>query len=368
LVLAFGCKNTLISDEWREAVLKYHNDNRAKLSKGGLSSLDGKMAKAAKIMNELVWDCTIEDYAFKTACSGAVDTNTYIANKETFKSKPCNDTVETKKILKTWWDEAKKQDLDADQQYKAEIEHFGPMAHDKMTRFGCTYAPCAGSKSTLHCVYNQKMEVGTTAVYEVANPDACECGQNIDCIVYLCQTASTPVEDIPARACSNDDGMNGDLEAIAINMHNYYRRLSATGWAKDAKGDYAPIAKAMPALKYDCTTGADKIAQKTKELVTDCPASAIKSWAEQVSTVGVGKDNIFKDGAPYKEYANMLNDKAETFACAVATCAKNGKSAAACQYNVQPVNDDPIYEIGKQPCKCAAPLTCSKLGGLCVTP
>ncbi|KIH57283.1 SCP-like protein [Ancylostoma duodenale] len=323
------------------------------------------MAKAAKIMNELVWDCTIEDYAFETACSGTVDATKYIANKDTFKSKSCNDTVEAKKLLKAWWDEAKKQDLDADQKYRLKL-------------------------NTLVL-----MEVGQTSVYEVANPNACECGQNVNCIAYLCQTASTPVEDIPERACTAEDGMNGDLEAIATNMHNYYRRLSATGWAKDAKDDYAPLAKAMPALKYDCTTGADKIAQKTKALVTDCPTSVtpniaghaanyylsthdkpreevlqetIKSWAEQVSTVGVGKDNIFKDGAAYTQYANMLNDKAETFACAVATCAKNGKSAAACQYNVQPTDDDPIYVVGKQPCKCTAPLTCSKLGGLCVTP
>ncbi|EYC42651.1 hypothetical protein Y032_0522g2887 [Ancylostoma ceylanicum] len=141
------------------------------------------------------------------------------------------------------------------------------------------------------------------------------------------------MEDIPDRACTTEDGMNGDLQKIATTMHNYYRRLSATGWAEDAKGGYTPLAKSMPALTYDCTAGADKIAQKTKDLIKDCPDAsavapnmggsvnyflskhdvpreevlreAIKTWAEQISTVGVGKDFVFKDDAKYKEYANV---------------------------------------------------------------
>ncbi|KAL6729149.1 hypothetical protein Aduo_000230 [Ancylostoma duodenale] len=341
-----------------------------------------------------IWDCTIEHYAFTTACSGKIDTTKYTENKGTFKSKACNDTVKTKELLKTWWDEAKKQDLAASQDYKADIQHFGPMAADTGKGFACTYAACKGSESTLHCVYDVAMTVGQGTVYTGADPaDVCKCDNHPDkCVNHLCQYDYTPVQDIPERQC--DDGMNGDLQAIAVDMHNYYRRLSATGWAKDAKDGYAPVAKAMPALTYDCTQGANKVAAKTALLVKDCPAApatgnmpgyalnyhlskynlpreqvlreAIKSWAEQVSTVGVGKDNIFTDGAAYTQYANMLNDNAKTFACSVESCPKNGKSAIACQYDATPAADDPIYVIGKQPCKCTAPLTCSNLGGLCV--
>ncbi|EPB77802.1 hypothetical protein ANCCEY_03070 [Ancylostoma ceylanicum] len=141
-----------------------------------------------------VWDCTIEQHAFETACTGTVDKQKFSENKATFKSRTCNDTEATKKLLKTWWDEARQVDLDASQKYEQTLEHFGPMAADVATRFGCSYAACAGSESTLHCVYNQKLEIGTDNVYEAANPDACQCDQNAPCVAYLCQTASTAGE------------------------------------------------------------------------------------------------------------------------------------------------------------------------------
>ncbi|EYC42650.1 hypothetical protein Y032_0522g2886 [Ancylostoma ceylanicum] len=123
----FGCKNSLISDEWRQMVLETHNKYRAKLSEGKQPSL-GKPAKAAKKMNELVWDCTIEQHAFETACTGTVDKQKFSENKATFKSRTCNDTEATKKLLKTWWDEARQVDLDASQKYEQTLEHFGPVS------------------------------------------------------------------------------------------------------------------------------------------------------------------------------------------------------------------------------------------------
>ncbi|EYC42653.1 hypothetical protein Y032_0522g2887 [Ancylostoma ceylanicum] len=249
------------------------------------------------------------------------------------------------------------------------------------------------------------------------------------------------MEDIPDRACTTEDGMNGDLQKIATTMHNYYRRLSATGWAEDAKGGYTPLAKSMPALTYDCTAGADKIAQKTKDLIKDCPDAsavapnmggsvnyflskhdvpreevlreAIKTWAEQISTVGVGKDFVFKDDAKYKEWfttklsrslalwqcvqkldlrqnvgrtaaerdLDRVVKKRETqrqkdsegpqqnvFCCGPSEYRGNGSEGPQQNRFVAPFADDPIYETGKKTCVCTAPKTCSKLGGLCEAP
>ncbi|EYC12075.1 hypothetical protein Y032_0048g1599 [Ancylostoma ceylanicum] len=57
--LAFGCKNTLIADDWREMVLKFHNDKRRLLSKGSVTSKDGNVAPWGTNINELVRNCII---------------------------------------------------------------------------------------------------------------------------------------------------------------------------------------------------------------------------------------------------------------------------------------------------------------------
>ncbi|KIH48052.1 hypothetical protein ANCDUO_21882 [Ancylostoma duodenale] len=67
--------------------------------------------------------------------------------------------------------------------------------------------------------------------------------------------------------------MNTDLETIAVGMHNYYRRLVATGWAKDKIDGYAPTAKDMFAVKYSECKAGDTLAEETKTIVTGCPST-----------------------------------------------------------------------------------------------
>ncbi|EPB72822.1 SCP-like protein [Ancylostoma ceylanicum] len=252
---------------------------------------------------------------------------------------------------------------------------------------------------------------GTDPIYMKAGnaQEICQCtNQGKDCIDYLCQIDYTPVGDIPTRVCTAKDGMNSDLETIATDMHNYYRRLVATGWAKDKKDGYAPTAKDMYALvghKYTDCQAPDTIAEDTKAKVTGCPSTApqadpgrslnyyyvtkynipreqllqeaISKWMKQLEDVGVGKTNIFDENAGVTYYANMVHDKVEKFACAVDVCDKTGNSAVICQYNALehsfpktcsiPTDGDPIYELGK-PCKCTGGRQCSPLQGLCVVP
>ncbi|KAL6729349.1 hypothetical protein Aduo_000413 [Ancylostoma duodenale] len=216
-----------------------------------------------------------------------------------------------------------------------------------------------------------------------------------NCLRYLCQHKYEPVGDQAKRACTAKDGMNTDLETIAVGMHNYYRRLVATGWAKDKIDGYAPTAKDMFAMYSECKAG-DTLAEETKTIVTGCPSTptqgnqgrslnyyyvskydipreqllqqAITSWANEVTGYGVGKENIFDPNGQVTKYANMVHNKVENFACAVEICKKQETQ----QWHVntiatfrRPIDGDPIYEIGK-PCKCTNNRECSKLQGLCV--
>ncbi|KIH53452.1 hypothetical protein ANCDUO_16422 [Ancylostoma duodenale] len=186
--------------------------------------------------------------------------------------------------------------------------------------------------------------------------------------------------DIPERS-KYDDGMTDDLQTIAIDMHNYYRRLVASGWGKDKVG-YAPRANAMLGLKYLCgdPTNPINIGKDTREFIDKCPKDApqptaayslnyfyketyklsreellkeaITKWANEASVAGVGKENLYKPDAGFNDYANvrlnshrlsrspntvyasqMMQDIVTQVTCAVKICQDTGKSAVACQYN-----------------------------------
>ncbi|EPB72329.1 SCP-like protein [Ancylostoma ceylanicum] len=155
----FGCKNSLISDEWRKAVLRFHNNKRRALAEGKVKTKDGKAAPMAKNMNELLWDCNIETHAFENTCNGVVDQN-YYGVTDTFKNKKtCNAAVNTEELLKKWWDESKAIDLTASQSYDATAEQNAPkfshMAAATAKAFACSYSTCSGSDSKLLCVYEK---------------------------------------------------------------------------------------------------------------------------------------------------------------------------------------------------------------------
>lgn len=53
-ISAFGCKDSLISDDWRQMVLDFHNDNRRRVARGDQISDTDKPMPKAKDMNKLV--------------------------------------------------------------------------------------------------------------------------------------------------------------------------------------------------------------------------------------------------------------------------------------------------------------------------
>ncbi|RCN47193.1 SCP-like protein [Ancylostoma caninum] len=172
--------------------------------------------------------------------------------------------------------------------------------------------------------------------------------------------------------------MTDEMEKTAENMHNYYRRLIATGWAEDPKSIYAPRASKMNYVKFDC----DNLAAPMKAAINKCqvPAEApgqnvhvvgtwdisrqaaleeaITAWYEGLEKGGgLGEDNTYsaevEANKMLKQYATLANDEVSAVGCAVKTCQAQGNTIVACKYDVQPFLDDPIYTVGKPCSECS---------------
>ncbi|KIH62162.1 hypothetical protein ANCDUO_07558 [Ancylostoma duodenale] len=142
--------------------------------------------------------------------------------------------------------------------------------------------------------------------------------------------------------------MTDTLRNQALNMHNYYRRLLASGWAKDGKIMYAKPSKAMPAL-------------------------AIKQWWAPLETTGI-EDNLYTstvEGSALETYVPRAHHQTTKVGCGVHRCDKIGKTLVQCAYDGAPTtaDGDIIYPAGKPCSKCktlAGTPNCSPLGALCV--
>ncbi|EYB87820.1 hypothetical protein Y032_0256g347 [Ancylostoma ceylanicum] len=183
----FGCYDHMISDEWRQAVLDFHNRNRRMIAEGKQESKPGKMMPVAKDMNELYWDCNIEYNAFLRNCNGnialpkgygEVSASIKLANEH------CNVTEKAFAALEQLWNEVTKKDLSADPNYdEAEQKNFGIMAFHDTTGFACTYSKCSDK---LLCLYNKKPANNGDPLYDKgATGDECLSCQ-LTCVENLC--------------------------------------------------------------------------------------------------------------------------------------------------------------------------------------
>ncbi|RCN29132.1 SCP-like protein [Ancylostoma caninum] len=175
-------------------------------------------------------------------------------------------------------------------------------------------------------------------------------------------------------------------------MHNYYRRVLATGWAKDKIIHYAKPASEMNALVYEkdledkayahvvaparCPEASEGDTGENFWMSGDYKLShveaieeAMKEWWGPLESTGLG-DNLEytadRQQGTFKYLANVAHDKTTQIGCAVKTCLAQGITVVDCRYNPAIAVDDPIYKAGKMPCKpCPTGTACSKLGGLC---
>ncbi|RCN28076.1 SCP-like protein, partial [Ancylostoma caninum] len=408
----FNCRNSLISDEWRQYVLDELNDYRRSLARGEVYDATKNFLPKAKDMNELKWDCNLEEVAYKSLQSlmSTCDvplfsiSRPYQTMQKRFKRKECNITSQAKVLLYGWWKEIKNTTVkyvNGNPSVPTGLE-FIVMATATTTGFACTYEFCNNMpRGIIACIYDDKttdVSVANRIIYQATQntQEICSsCSKN--CIKSLCNVPHTPVT-LPTT-CS-DDKLTQDSNNAALWMHNYYRKLLASGWAKDkkSKSGYALTAKKMLKLEYDCAPAAGGIsngATKTYDLIKDCPKSgnptpsngysmnflrlknhtiseqealeqAIKKWWGVLETKGLGSENTFSDNSEIASFAKMAHDGTEKLACAVQNCKQNGETLVACQYSPAIQDGDKIYETGKVCGGCKAlSKKCSDPAGLC---
>ncbi|EPB71061.1 hypothetical protein ANCCEY_09853 [Ancylostoma ceylanicum] len=115
----------MISDEWRQTVLDYHNKNRRKIAEGVQpTGANGKFMLKADDMYYLNWDCNLENNAFLSSCNGKVQIPTYYGvNKGTINmNRKCNIKDDTMTVLKSWWSQATAADLSQTTKYDETLQ------------------------------------------------------------------------------------------------------------------------------------------------------------------------------------------------------------------------------------------------------
>ncbi|EYC12048.1 hypothetical protein Y032_0048g1585 [Ancylostoma ceylanicum] len=200
---SFGCRNTLISDEWRKAVLDFHNRNRQRVAEGKQrTGSPGTVMKAATKMYYLNWDCDIENNAFLSSCNGQMPIPLdYGVNKGTFKmNKKCNINDNTMAVLKGWWDQATAADLSQNSKFdETKQKEFGAMAYGEAKGFACSYSNCGGSTGELLCLYSAKAQAApNNPLYTEGNVCA-DCPADDPCTSFLCtpKTYTVGMECLP---------------------------------------------------------------------------------------------------------------------------------------------------------------------------
>ncbi|EYB93391.1 hypothetical protein Y032_0183g959 [Ancylostoma ceylanicum] len=360
---AFGCNNAMISDEWRDMVLNLHNEYRRKLAKGKQPGSTGAMLPYATKMNQLYWDCNVEEMAneqVENCPSAAPNVANYGNSFELVPAKgKCNVTAAVETRMKAWWkDGAKKQ---PDPTKVAGNNLFSQMAYEESTIIGCSYKFCSGSLA-LFCLYNKDGDAAQT-LYTSSNTEAdiCNaCANPPPCENALCNERPDPVA-LEVKQCTGNakkDLMTDALRDQALNMHNYYRRLLATGWAKDAKLGYAQPATAMPKLEYDCTVeetimtkfetcdGNAATTNKAENFIAYDDfrsdrevvlSKVLADWWSPLENTG-NPENKYTDAnaAALKSYIFMAHHETTKVGCGVQTCPRIGKTLVQCAYDGAP--------------------------------
>ncbi|EYC06807.1 hypothetical protein Y032_0074g903 [Ancylostoma ceylanicum] len=252
----FKCRNSLIAEEWRTNMLEVHNENRRRLAKGSQKGEGGALLPTAKNMNELIWDCSLEDAAYERAaeCTETVtppDGYGAVSSMITTKANPCNATSMAEQAVQDIWE--KGSEKQANNTKVAGNDDFSQMAYYKTNGIGCSYSWCDG-KLSLVCLYNKDGSAKSVKKLFIKGGAGdtckrCEPNNNQDnCVNGLCQVPLSYVHS-PSTICpKNAVSVTDNLRTIALDMHNYYRRQLAMGWAKDKQITYAKAAAAMPEL------------------------------------------------------------------------------------------------------------------------
>ncbi|KIH60391.1 hypothetical protein ANCDUO_09361 [Ancylostoma duodenale] len=215
------------------------------------------------------------------------------------------------------------------------------MATATTPAFACTYNFCNNMpKGIMVCIYDDRtanVSIANRIIYQPAadKSQTCDaCSKN--CTEYLCKVIHTPVT---LNTTCADDKLTQDSNNAALWMHNYYRRLLASGWAKDkkSKSGYAPPGKQMKKLEYDCSSTGTNIAAETYKAIESCPSTGTPqaSAGHSMNFWRIGDYRLSEQDA----LEQMANDQADKVVCAVRNCQQSGQTLVVCQYNAYVFTD-----------------------------
>ncbi|VDL74228.1 unnamed protein product [Nippostrongylus brasiliensis] len=281
--------------------------------------------------------------------------------------------------------------------------YFANFAKWNSTEVACTYGvKNNGNDLILICAYNVKGAVIDEEIYEVAKEgqypcaDGARCGTDGTCMDSLCNVPISNPDTLlpiytPSLYYNNLPFMTQFSRYYAINLHNYYRRLVASGWAENKLTSFTPRAAKMEALMYDSSL--EKVAS---ENVKKCDRQSIRSnndsaitgsnvkiievvgisgeaaleqalgeWFNQLRKHGLDPNSMWAEDPNVKQCANIMHDTYKTVGCAVNTCSSEGFTIVECRYGPKRLQEGLlIYDVGVPCSKCESTQNCIQ-GALC---
>ncbi|WKY13060.1 hypothetical protein Q1695_004124 [Nippostrongylus brasiliensis] len=273
-----------------------------------------------------------------------------------------------------------------------------------MAKWNATETACSfgsydnGNSAMMICAYNVKGAVVGETIYEIAKAgeypckEGTECGTDGKCVNGLCKVPIGIHDTLlpifkPTLSCKSLPYMSQFSRYYALNLHNYYRSLVATGWAENKLTLFTPRAAKMEALSYDCQLeeaanenakkceGAEMISKYSGtnvEVINDVNITreaalerAVTGWFNLLRRFDMDPNTTWEDIQSVWSSANMLHDKYNVVGCAVNICSTKGITIVDCRYGLKrPQNGDKIYEVGAPCSGCTAGQECI-YGGLC---
>lgn len=399
------CVNPEMTDTIREQILNFHNDARRRVAKGVEPNKSGLLNPATN-MYKLEWDCAMELQAQEavSSCSSSLGSWSNMAqNLITWTSSAGfpNPISNINSSISSWWGRAQSIGVkDPDNKYTdSSLYSFANMVFSETTKIGCAYKVCA-NKLSFTCLYNEIGYYTNAPMWHTGS--ACSSGS--DCTTYANSQCDDGLcvkgEPIPEtnNLCSSNEGMTDSVRQKFLDLHNGYRSSLARGLEPDALGGFAPKAKKMLKMVYDCSVEASALRHankcvyqhsassdraglgeniyKTTRLNYDKVKAAIQSsqlWWNELKEYGVGPSNNLttalwnRADMQIGHYTQMAWKTSYRLGCAIAHCPSF--TFGVCQYG-PPGNylNRLIYTTG-DPCTsdsgCPGSYTCNAAEGLC---
>ncbi|RCN35091.1 SCP-like protein [Ancylostoma caninum] len=375
----YGCVNSMISDEWREMVLNYHNDQRRRVAEGKQLDKSNKALPLPAKMPQLSWDCNLEAVAHTelskcgTISDIKIGNTKYGFNDGTLES-------DTKTLLKKWWNEVKEHDFPADRKYSADFRHFAPMIYEDSTGIGCTYTLC-NRETKMVCAYSAERLLATGWAKNKGN-SYLPIAAKMPAVTYDCAGLGAEAYDKSHDCTKNIEDPTAGKGMNKLEIPDYTMPLED---ALESTYDCAGLGAEAYDKSHDCTKniedptagkGMNKLEIPDYTIpLEDALKSAMKTWWGQLESAGLPEDLVYtadmENANKITDFVRMANEQVNSVGCAVTQCPNRGVTRVVCEYNTIPQTDDVVYtKAKKRPCSgCSAiQKTCGKeyMEGLCV--